>query len=353
MNARVQVVEPKLTVQDLYALARVDFGVFVELAFPVLHPGKSLIHAPYLDVLVAMMESCAAGRRPRVIVNLPPGFMKSMLISIMYVAWRLGVDPTLKFVCISYGDDLARKHSSSTRKLMQSAFYRAVFPATVLDKKAEDWLSTTKSGYRYATAANSDITGFRPTEIIIDDPMEPEEASSELAKERIRSWVSTSVLTRFEDNQNNVFILVMHRIAPDNLAGTLQKNSGYFTFALPLVAEKSEKFQSWRNVVLMTRQQGDLLNPGRMTHEQLDTLKSEIAPHAYESSTSSGRASEAPACAPLSGWRAMTRRRLLNSSFTAGILAQLSKAMPRFAPNGAWREAPQDATSSTCLMWSR
>ena len=229
------------------------------------------------------MESCAAGRRPRVIVNLPPGFMKSMLISIMYVAWRLGVDPTLKFVCISYGDDLARKHSSSTRKLMQSPVYRAVFPATLLDKKAEDWLSTTKGGYRYATAVNSDITGFRPTEIIIDDPMEPEEASSELAKERIRSWVSTSVLTRFEDNQNNVFILVMHRIAPDDLAGTLQKNSGYFTLALPLVAEKPEKFQSWRNDVLMTRQPGDLLNPGRMTQQQLDTLKSEIAPHAYES----------------------------------------------------------------------
>ncbi len=72
MSTLVQAVEPKLTVQDLYALARVDFGVFVELAFPVLHPGKSLVHAPYLDVLIALMESCAAGRRPRVIVNLPP-----------------------------------------------------------------------------------------------------------------------------------------------------------------------------------------------------------------------------------------------------------------------------------------
>src|SRR5262245_2533794 len=87
---------------DLYALARLDFGTFVELAFAILHPGKKLVHAPYLDVVVALMEDCAAGREPRVIVNLPPGFMKSMLISIMYVAWRLGVDPTLKFVCISY-----------------------------------------------------------------------------------------------------------------------------------------------------------------------------------------------------------------------------------------------------------
>jgi hypothetical protein len=81
----------ELQVADLYASARRDFGIFVELAFRILHPGKKLFHAPYLDVLFALMESCAAGLEPRVIVNLPPGFMKSMLISIMYVAWRLAL----------------------------------------------------------------------------------------------------------------------------------------------------------------------------------------------------------------------------------------------------------------------
>jgi hypothetical protein len=187
MTAVTPLADGDLQVEDLYALARSDFATFVELAFPILHPGKKLIHAPYLDVLVALMESCAAGRKPRVIVNLPPGYMKSMLISIMYVAWRLGVDPTVKFVCISYGDDLANKHAASTRKLMQSPVYRAIFPGTVLDKKSEGWLTTTKGGYRYATAVGSDITGFRPTEIIVDDPIEPEEGSSELVKKKLRS----------------------------------------------------------------------------------------------------------------------------------------------------------------------
>ena len=119
---------------------------------------------------------------------------------------------------------------------------RAIFPGTVLDKKAEDWLTTTTGGYRYATAVGSDITGFRPTEIIVDDPIEPEKGSSELAKEKIRSWISSSVLTRFEDNAKNVFILVMHRVAPDDLAGTLQMQDGYFTLSLLLVAEQEEAF---------------------------------------------------------------------------------------------------------------
>jgi hypothetical protein len=229
------------------------------------------------------MESCAAGLGPRVIVNLPPGYMKSMLISIMYVAWRLGVDPTLKFVCISYGDDLAHKHSASTRTLMQSPKCRAIFPGTVLDKKAENWLTTTKGGHRYATAVGSDITGFRATEIIVDDPIEPEKGSSELAKEKLRSWISSSVLTSFEDNAKNVFILVMHRVAPDDLAGTLQGQGGYMSVSLPLVAEEAEEFVTSQGEVIMTRQPGELLHPGRMTEEQLARLKREISPHAFAS----------------------------------------------------------------------
>jgi hypothetical protein len=54
------------------------------------------------------LEDCAAGREPRVIVNLPPGYMKSMLISIMYVAGGSALIVTAKFICIGYGDDLAR-----------------------------------------------------------------------------------------------------------------------------------------------------------------------------------------------------------------------------------------------------
>ena len=271
----------QLQVEDLYAVARRDFGTFIELAFPVLHPGKKLVHAPYLDR--AVMEGCAAGCYPRVIVNLPPGFMKSMLISIMYVAWRLGADPTAKFVCISYGDDLANKHAASTRKLMQSPVYTAIFPGTLLDKKSEGWLGTTKGGYRYATAVGSDITGFRPTEIIVDDPIEPEEGSSELKKQKLRSWISSSVLTRFEDNAKNVFILVMHRIAPDDLAGTLQKQGDYFTLSLPLVAEQEETFATEQGEIIMTRQPGELLHPGRMTPKDLERLKREISPHAFDS----------------------------------------------------------------------
>ena len=219
---------PDISEQDLIALARLNFWVFVELVFPVLHPGQKLVYADYMDLVAVVLKGCATGRRRRVIINMPPRFMKSLLVSILYVAWRIGVDPSAKFICISYGDDLAHKLSGQTRTLMLSSIYRAIFPNTVLEKKSTDHLVTTQGGYRYATAVGSDITGFGADEIIIDDPLQPDEATSELMKQKLRDWVRSSVLTRFNDPSKGVLILVMHRIAPDDLSGTLEATGGYF-----------------------------------------------------------------------------------------------------------------------------
>ena len=167
---------------------------------------------------------------------------------------------------------------------MLSPTYRMIFPNTVLDKKAEDHVSTTKGGYRYATAVGSDITGFRADEIIIDDPLQPEDAPSEMAKEKVRSWVDTSVITRFKDHSNGVLIVVMHRLAPDDLSGTLEQRSGWKVIKLPLVAEERERFVvKGSNSHLMQRQPGDLLNPNRMTPEDLERLKNDIEPHVFAS----------------------------------------------------------------------
>jgi predicted phage terminase large subunit-like protein len=267
---------------DIHAAARLDFWAFVELTFPVLHGGKDLVFAPYMDVLACVLESCARREKRRIIVNLPPRHLKSMLISILYVAWRLGQDPGLKFICVSYGDDLAHALSVKTRTLMQSDIYRTIFPGTVLEKKAEDHLMTTAGGYRYATSVGSDITGFGADEIIVDDPMQPEDASSEIAKQKIRDWVQSSVLTRFDSPNEGVFILVMHRLAPDDLAGTLGSTGNYFTLSLPLVAEEYECFEN-SGVDIMERHPGDVLNPAYMSKAEVKKLKQELAPHVWDS----------------------------------------------------------------------
>jgi hypothetical protein len=226
----------------LIAGARIDFGIFVELMFPVLHQDEPLIHAPYIDVIIEALERSTKGGDRRIILNLPPGFMKSLLVSILYVAWRLGVNPAEKFICVSYGDDLTHDLSRKTRQLMLSPLYRLIFPETILDKRAEDSITTTKGGQRYATAVGSDIAGFRADSIIIDDPMQPDEVASEPAKEDLRNWHYGVVAQRLRDQNTGGIVLVMHRLAPDDLSATLAAAGGWRQISLPLIAEQAENF---------------------------------------------------------------------------------------------------------------
>lgn len=207
--------------------------------------------------------------------------MKSLIVSIFYVAWRLGRDPAAKFISISYGDDLAHDHSGLTRKLMESALYRRIFPETVLAKRAVDHIRTTRGGYRYATSVGSDITGFGADEIIIDDPMQPDDATSEHAKEKVRSWVYGSVLTRFNSPREGALILVMHRLAPDDLSSALEPFAD-FVLKLPLVAEKREHFKR-KGKTLMLRHSGEPLNPARMDLADCENLKASLPRHVWDS----------------------------------------------------------------------
>jgi len=268
-----------LDLESLIVLARADFWCFVELTFGVLHPGQKLAHADYLGLLAYILMRVEEGRYRNVLINLPPRHMKSMMVSILYVAWRLGRDPTTKFITISYGDDLAHDLSAMTRTLMKSETYQRIFPDTVLDKQAVDYVRTAKGGYRYATSVGSDITGFGADVIVVDDPIQPDDAASEHVKERLRSWLFSSALTRFNDPTTGAFILVMHRLAPDDISATLEPKAD-FVLKLPLVAEKEEKY-TYRDKPIYHRRPGDVLNPARMTAEEAAKLRASLPPHVW------------------------------------------------------------------------
>ncbi|MEC5291820.1 hypothetical protein VSX64_16190 [Aurantimonas sp. C2-6-R+9] len=270
---------PRPTPDQLCLLARADFWCFVELTFGILHPGQKLVYAEYLGLMTLLMMRVQQGRYRRVVINLPPRHMKSLIVSVLYVAWRLGRDPGAKFITVSYGDDLAHDHSGLTRTVMMSKRYRRIFPGTVLDKKAVDYIRTTKGGYRYATSVGSDITGFGADEIIIDDPMQPDAAASERAKERVRSWVQGSVITRFNDPRRGALILVMHRLAPDDLSATMEPEAD-FVLKLPMIAVEEESFRH-NGKLIMCRTPGEVLNPVRLPRADAGRLKTSLPPHVW------------------------------------------------------------------------
>ena len=274
--------EDGLAWSDLIAPARIDFGIFVLLMFGVLHSGKSLVPAEYIYLIVEVLMNSTKGGYRRIIFNLPPGYMKSLLVSVMYTAWRMGVNPSERIIAISYGPDLTHDLSRKTRKLMLSPLYKLIFPNTILDKRSEDSITTTNGGQRYATHVGSDIAGFRADLIVLDDPAQPDEAASELAKQKLRDWYDDVVAQRLLDQSAGVICLVTHRLAPDDLTATFIERGGWFHLSLPLIAETEELFKDRRGRVLMHRLPGQPLNPARDSLETCKKIQNERLGHVWD-----------------------------------------------------------------------
>ena len=94
-----------LTRAEYEVLLRQDFAIFVGRCFPELNPQAELAPNWHLEVIAAKLMEVRRGRIRRLIINLPPRHLKSLMASIAFPAWCLGHDPSAQILCVSYGQD--------------------------------------------------------------------------------------------------------------------------------------------------------------------------------------------------------------------------------------------------------
>jgi predicted phage terminase large subunit-like protein len=197
--------------------------------------------APYLEYLVSELTGIAEGRETRLIINLPPRHLKSVLTSIVFVAWLLGRDPKLRIAVISHSQALASDLASKTLQLISSDFYRRVFPGLHLrdnGRKAMDFV-TTEGGGRYAASFETGITGRGFDVIIIDDPISAHHVKSEKERANVNENFDTMIASRLDDQIRGAMIVVGQRMHEDDLSGNLLQKGGWKHICLPLVAEEA------------------------------------------------------------------------------------------------------------------
>jgi predicted phage terminase large subunit-like protein len=215
----------------LTALLRFDFRAFVEKCFNHLNPGQTYHDNWHVGVIAHALAECLAGITKRLIILLPPRNLKSTIVSIAWPAYVLGHFPSMKFVCASYGQELANQLSNDTRSIMKSDWYCELFPGTVISpvKDTQELFRTTKFGGRMGTSIGGVLTGFGGDIVIIDDPQKPQEMEHESARHKARNWLLNTALSRFNSPKDGILIIVMQRLHEDDLAGYLIENNPEFT----------------------------------------------------------------------------------------------------------------------------
>lgn len=204
----------------LAALCRASFRDFVRVFWSrVPGAGGRVSWNWHLDVLCDTLGEAAGhvrDRRPRpadLIFNVPFGTSKSTIISILFPAWVWTFQPGARFLTATHTDKLVRDLSAKSRAVIVSELYRDLFPGVNLVKDSEDYFRNNHGGDRNCcTVGGKTPTGFHADYLLIDDPIDPQGARSQVELDTAAYFVREVIPSRKTDKAVSLTVLIMQRL---------------------------------------------------------------------------------------------------------------------------------------------
>jgi len=191
---------------------------------------RNFIVAPHFVLIAEFLTKVYNGEIKRGIINIPPRYGKTELAVKCFISWCLAKNPASKFIHLSYSDDLALDNSSQTKEYIESDSFQAIWGMS-LKKDAQGkkkWFNEHGGGV-YATASGGAITGFGAGvaesktfagAIIIDDPLKPDDAASDVKRGSVNDRYNSTIRSRVNDRDTPV-IVIMQRLHEEDLSGFL------------------------------------------------------------------------------------------------------------------------------------
>ena len=168
----------------------------------------------HIDLVCEYLEAETAGDLTRLVINLPPRYGKSLLVSVLWPVWEWVRHPETRWVFTSYGEALAAQHSQDRRTVLQSPWYRGHWgPRVTLtspNEVTEYW--NAQRGRMLATSVGGTVTGKGGNRIVVDDPHTPLGAESDVQRHRVTEYFLRSVTTRLDDKRRGAIVVVMQRL---------------------------------------------------------------------------------------------------------------------------------------------
>ena len=235
------------------------------------------VHQEICETLDLFLKDLIDGKRPRLIITMPPRSGKSEIVSRRFPAYFLGKYPDLSIISVSYSATLAEDFCRDVQRIIDSDEYKAIFPNTKLsDKKDKNYKRTSDifeivdhKGVYCSAGVGGGITGKGCDILIIDDPIKNrQEANSENTRKKIFDWYSSTAYTRLSPIGG--VIMMCTRWHLDDLIGKVlsDKNQKPFhVISYPAIAEHDEPH----------RKQGEALHPERFSLEILNEIKSTLS----------------------------------------------------------------------------
>lgn len=266
---------------DREAVRRWGLAEFVTLAWPLVERSAPLVWSWHLDRLCQALERVSRRELRDLVVNIPPGCSKSLIVSVLWPAWHWAHDPGHRWIAASYSDKVVLRDAERMRTLIKSEWYRARWPGVEIPsgKAQSDAVSvyrTTSGGMRYSTTVpGGQLTGEHCDTMVVDDPIDPlsADAMSGLALDAVIAWWDGKASTRFRDHRRSARVLIMQRVHERDLAAHMIAQ-GAEVLCLPMRFDANHPHRS----PLDPRTDGELLVPERIPETELIKLEARLGP---------------------------------------------------------------------------
>jgi predicted phage terminase large subunit-like protein len=255
---------------------------FIRLAWPILEPGQPYVHGWHMDAICEHLEAVTAGQITRLLINIPPGTMKSMASGVFWPAWEWGPKrmASNRVIGASHEEGLATRDAVRMRRLIQSDWYQEHWPtALVGDQNQKTYYENDSTGWRQSCPVRS-MTGRRGDRVIWDDPHSVEDAHSETALEGANRVFRETLPTRLNSPERSAIIVIMQRLSVKDVSGViLERELGYDHLCLPMEYEGPRKATSL-GFVDPRKEDGELLFPERFPRDVVERDKKVMGSYA-------------------------------------------------------------------------
>jgi predicted phage terminase large subunit-like protein len=285
--------DPDRTLFELdKADAEESLAEFIRQAWHIVEPGVPYVHGWHIDFICEHLEAISDGVEiddspyNRLLVNVPPGTMKSLIVNVFWPSWEWGPRnmPHLRYVCAAHKvENLSARDSRRMRQLVTSDWYQRRWGDRVkLARDQNEKLNFVNSanGSRIATAITS-LTGIRGDRVIIDDPHSVASAGSDSQRKSEVETFLEAIPTRLNDPIKSAIVVIMQRLHQDDVSGVIvEKGLGYDHIMLPMRYDSSRAFPTKLGYEDPRQSDGELLFPQRFPEDIVQRDENVMGPYA-------------------------------------------------------------------------
>lgn len=220
------------------ALAERHLIDFVRLMWKVLDPGTPLRIGWAMEAICEHLEAVSNGQIRNLLINVPPGFSKSLCTDTFWPMWEWGPRnrPDLRYLSWSYAEKLTKINNTKARNVLRSPIFRALWGDRVKISKDQDeklHFANTAGGFKLASSIGGVGTGLRGDRLILDDPHSVDGADSEAIREGTISWFGGTMTTRVRNANDNreyidgmwvdpsAVVIIMQRVHRRDISGVI------------------------------------------------------------------------------------------------------------------------------------